>query len=100
MTAVSSFWLFPLHFSSLKALRSPAIKLFSSFLVFIFELRCQFFGKVFFSDLGKVRPTPTYAVLPLCRFPPRYLTQLVTVYLFCDLKKKINVSFPYSVKDS
>ena len=88
-------WLFPLHFSSLKALRSPAVNLFSSFLVFIFELRCQFFRKVFFLTSGKFDPQPTRtcAILLLCSFPPRYLTQLVTVYLFCDLKK-INVSFP------
>ena len=94
--------LFPLHFSSLKALRSPAVNLFSSFLVFIFELRCQFFRKVVFLTSGKFDPQPTRtcAILLLCSFPPRYLTHLVTVYLFCDLKKKNQCHFPYSMKDS
>lgn len=53
--AVASLWLFPLHFSSLKPLESPAVKLFNIFLAFIFELKCQFFREAF-SDFQKVWP--------------------------------------------
>lgn len=63
MTAISSLWLLPLHFSSLKALQSPAIKVFSSFLVFIFELRRQFFKKVFFCPPESLALSPPQHML-------------------------------------
>lgn len=87
--AVASLWLFPLHFSSLKPLGSPAVKLFNIFLASYLSSNVNSSGKPFLTSRKfDPWPTPTCALLPLCTFPSRHLSQCVTVHLFCDLKKK------------